>query len=51
VKTTPIVCISLPALLLLAVTSDARDPSGALVETVRAATERFRNVEAATKAG
>jgi hypothetical protein len=51
VKTTPIVCISLTALLLLAVAAVAREPSGALVEVVRAATERFRDVKAATKAG
>jgi hypothetical protein len=50
-KTTPVVCISLTALLLLVVSSPAGDPTGALVETVRAATERFQNTEEATKAG
>ena len=50
-KTTPVVCISLTAMLLLAVTSAARDPAGALVETVRQATEQFQNVEEATQAG
>ena len=50
-KTTPVVCISLTAMRLWAVTSAARDPAGALVETVRAATERFQNIEEATEAG
>jgi hypothetical protein len=50
-KTTPIVCISLIVMLLLAMTSAARDPAGALVETVRQATAQFQNVEEATKAG
>ena len=46
-ETTPVVCISLPAMLLLAMTSAARDPAGVLVETVRQATEQFQNVEEA----
>ena len=50
-KTAPVVCISLPAMLLLAMTSAARNPAGALVETVRQATEQFQNVEEATQAG
>jgi hypothetical protein len=36
---------------LWAVTSAARDPAGALVETGRAATERVQNAEEATEAG
>jgi hypothetical protein len=50
-KTTPVVCISLTAMRLWAVTSAARDPAGALVETVRPATERFQTVEESTAAG
>jgi hypothetical protein len=50
-KTTPIVCISLTIMLLLAMTAAAQDPAGALVETVRQATVQFKNVEEATKAG
>jgi hypothetical protein len=50
-KTTLVVGISLSALLLWAITSAARDPAGALVETVRHATAQFQNVEEATKAG
>ena len=48
-KTTPVVCISLTVMLLLAMTSAARDPAGALVETVRQATEQFQNVEEARR--
>jgi hypothetical protein len=50
-KTTPVVCISLTAMRLWAVTSAARAPAGALVETVRPATKRFQTVEEATAAG
>jgi hypothetical protein len=50
-KITPVVCISLAIMLLLAMTSAAQDPAGALVETVRQATAQFQNVEEATKAG
>jgi hypothetical protein len=50
-KTTPFVWISLTAMSLFALTSAATEPSGALVETVRRATERFQDVEEATEAG
>jgi hypothetical protein len=50
-KTTPFVWISLTAILLSALTAAAIEPAGALVETVRQATARFQNIEAATAAG
>ena len=50
-KTTPFAWISLTALLLMAWTSTAPAPAATLVETVRAATERFHNSEEATAAG
>jgi hypothetical protein len=50
-QTKTFVWISLTAMSLLALISAATEPSGALVETVRRATERFQDVEEATAAG
>jgi hypothetical protein len=50
-RTTLFVWISLTVMSLVASTSAATEPSGALVETVRRATERFHNVEEAMAAG
>jgi hypothetical protein len=50
-KTALFVWISLTAISLCAFASAASEPAGALVETVRLATERFHDVEEATAAG
>jgi hypothetical protein len=47
----PFMWISLTAMSLCALTSAASEPAGALVNTVRLATERFQDVGEATAAG
>jgi hypothetical protein len=50
-KPTPFVWISLTVLALYTFPAAAREPTGALVETVRQATALFHNIEEATAAG